>query len=164
MHLIDTGRSRTEPLPYLLSELLGHRTALLPLLVQFLELIESLYHIGIVLQRLSPLAKSGLKFQILLEIQIAKLIVYLDQVIEILDIVLISVVHVLYPGLRYRTDLTPSGLKGPELGKYLVDVLRTLKQFLQFLDNLQLLLQIGLLLALQILEIHGAAGFIVGAL
>ena len=46
--------------------------------MQFLKQVERLDYIRIVLQSLCTLAKLGLQFQILLEIQIAELIVYLD--------------------------------------------------------------------------------------
>ena len=162
MQLVDAGGRGTEAVPYLLTELLGHGAIFLPLLMQLLKLGEGLHYVGTLLQSLGLLAESGLDLKILLEIQVAEFIVYLNIVIEFLNIVLIRVVDILNTGLGHRTGLAPAGLEVAELRIGAVQVPGVIHQVLEFLYDLQLAVQVGLLLSFQILEIDCAAALIAG--
>ena len=87
--LIDSCGGCFKAVPYLFTHLLCHRTELLPLFVKLLQGAESLHAVFACGQLLCLAAQLLLRFQILLEIHIAKLIVDFYKVVEKFDIVII---------------------------------------------------------------------------
>ena len=72
-----------EALPDFVAVFLGHGAQVLPLLVQFLQLLEGLYHVLVLGQGLGLLAEAGLGLQVLLEVQVTEFAVDIYQVVEL---------------------------------------------------------------------------------
>ena len=145
MLLVDARRCLFEALPKRVFELGSHRAGLAPLLVQILQLTESSYHRGLHNECLDLLAELYLSLVVAFQIQIAQLFVYLDIVVEVLDVEVVGLPNLFIVGLRYHTGLFPALLQSTESSKGLVDGLAAIDELFQLLDNLQLNLQILLL-------------------
>ena len=50
--------------------------------MEFLQFVKCSYRILVLNQKFSLLAKVGLEFEVLLEVQIAELLVYLEEIVE----------------------------------------------------------------------------------
>ena len=73
MEFVDAARrSSLETLPEALLVLVGHRTGLPPLVVEFLEFVEGLDDRGFEQQGLGLLAEGDLLFVVLLQVEIAQ--------------------------------------------------------------------------------------------
>ena len=89
MTLVDDRRRGLEACPYLLSELLGHRTCLAILLMQLLQLVERAYHIGLFGEFLRSLAETRLELEVLLEVVLTRLAIEFQQVVVLLHVQLV---------------------------------------------------------------------------
>ena len=152
---VDNGGGGAEALPDFLAEFLGNGAQVFPLLVQFLELLEGLYHIFFLCQGFCALAVGGFGFQVLLEVQIPQLPVDIYQVVELGDIQLIGVVDVAEVLLRHRAGLPPAVLDVAEVRESVFHLAGLLYQGLEFLDDGLFFGQVFLALGVQLLVIFG---------
>ena len=101
-------------------------------------------------ERLGLLAQGHLLLVILLQVQIAQLLVDLDEAVEILDVQVIGLPQILDVLQGHDAGLLPALLQLAEFGKGMVERLVRIDQLLQFFDNSQLDLQVLLLLGFEI--------------
>ncbi len=79
--------------------------------MQLLQGAACLHDVGVVLQLLRRLAKQGLHLEVLLEIEVAQLDIYLHKVVETLLILLVVLPNLLCLGCGYGTDGLPLRLQ-----------------------------------------------------
>ena len=145
MLLVDTARSLLETIPQHLFIFIGHRADFSPLVVQLLQFVERLDDRRFEHQRFGLFAQSQLLLVILLQVEIAQLLVDLDEIVEILHVQVVGFPQILHILLGHHAGLFPAMLQLPELVESLVEHLVRRGQLLEFLDNLQLYLEILLL-------------------
>ena len=162
MPFIDYDRSRLETSPQLLAQLFGNRTDLSPLLVHLLQLMESREHIRLRSQPLHRLAKRSLQLQVLLEVILAHLVIYLDQIIEMLRIGLVTTPQLIGILLRNQLDLFPTLLNILECRILLVEILLALRECLQLIKQLKLQRIVGGFHPLLLCQDSGSFLFIYG--
>ena len=150
--LVDDGAGSLETVPDFLTLLLGHRTNLAILLMEFLQLMEGADDIRLVGQLLCGLTEALLLLLILTEVVFAGFAVQTEHIIELLHIELIVTPQFIGLLGRYILDLTPLLLQGFELLIAFVGLLRRGDHRLDLLDNLELLGQVGLFLGFLLLE------------
>ena len=107
--------------------------------MELLKLLESLDYILILGKLLGLLAELLFRLEVLLEIEVAKLAVDLDQVVELLYIKLISIVDIAEGSSGNRPDLSPTVLDFTELREEILHVFLGLYKSLEVLDNSLLL-------------------------
>ena len=145
MLLVDTARSLLETIPQHLFIFIGHRADFTPLVVQLLQFVERLDDRRFEHQRFGLFAQSQLLLVILLQVEIAQLLVDLDEIVEILHVQVVGLPQILHILLGHHAGFLPAVLQLPELVESLVEHLVRRGQLLEFLDNLQLYLEILLL-------------------
>ena len=118
--------------------------------MQFLQFVERFDHRRLQHERLGLLAQGHLLLVILLQVQIAQLLVDLDEAVEILDVQVIGLPQILDVLQGHDAGLLPALLQLAEFGKGMVERLVRIDQLLQFFDNSQLDLQVLLLLGFEI--------------
>ena len=111
MTFVDHSGCRLESLPELFTQLTSHRTYLCPFLVQLLQRAVGFHNVGIILQAFCRLAEHGLHLQILLEIQITQLDVYLHQVVELFLTALVLLTQLRQFVSRHSSHLFPTSLQ-----------------------------------------------------
>ena len=79
--------------------------------MKFLEFLECVHDVFVLGETLRHLAEFLLGLKILLEVEIAQIPVYLDFIVELLDIELICVIDVAEMLYRNRADSAPSCLQ-----------------------------------------------------
>ena len=136
MLFVDARRSRFETLPQRLFVFVGHGTRLTPLVVELLQLVERLHDRRLGHQSLGLLAQGCFLLVILLQIQIAQLLVYLYEVVEILDVQIVCLPQILHLLLRHHARLLPTLLQLAELGESIVQRLVRIDQLLELIDDL----------------------------
>ena len=145
MLFVYARRGGLEPLPQRILVFIGHGTRLAPLVMQFLQLVERLHRRRLGYERLGLLAQLELLLVVLLQVQIAQLLVYLDEVVEVLHMQVVGLPQILDILLRHHADLLPTLLQLAELGKGVVQRLVRIDQLLQLIDDGQLGLEVLLL-------------------
>ena len=150
MLFVDAARRGLETLPERLLVFVGHGPRLAPLVVEFLQLAERLDHRRFEDQRLGLLAEGNLLLVVLFQVEIAQLLVDLDEIVEILDMEVIGLPQVFDILLRHDAGLLPALLEFAELVERMVERLVRIDQLLQLLDDRLLDLQIGLFLGFEI--------------
>ena len=149
MLLVYTARSLLETLPKRLLELIGDGARLTPLVVEFLQFVKCLHDRRFQNQRLGRFAQRELLLVVLFQIEVAQLLVDLDEVVEILDMQVVGLPQILDVLLGNQPRLLPALLQFAELGERMVERLVRVDQFLQLLDDLQLDFQVGFLLGVE---------------
>ena len=157
MFLVDHGGGGAETLPYRFAEFLAHRTQFLPLLVELLQGAEGAHDILLLSEVFSLLAEVLLRFEVLLEVEVAELLVDFYIVVEFLHIVLVGVVQVLDLGLRHGADGTPAVLDLAEAGEGLVEVFAGFDEGLEVFDHGELGLVVFFLVLLEFLGVSGTS-------
>ena len=127
--------SSLESLPDRLSELLGHRTILLPLVMELLKLSECLDHILLLGESLRLLAELLLGLKVLAEVKVAKLTVDLDHIIELLYIELICFCDVSVILCRNWSYSSPACLDFTEFRECRIHILLLLEERLEICDH-----------------------------
>ena len=148
--LVDAARGLLEALPERLLVFIGHGTRLAPLVVELLQLVERLDDGRLEHQRLGLLAERHLLLVVLLQVEVAQLLVDFDEVVEVLDVEVIGLPQVLDLLLGYRTGLLPALLQFAEAGEGMVERLVGVDQRLELLDDAELDLEVLLLLLLEV--------------
>ena len=118
--------------------------------MELLQLVERLDHRRLEDQRLGLLAEGDLLLVILLQVEVAQLLVDLDEAVEILDMEVIGLPQVLDVLLGDDARIPPALLEFAELVERMVERLVRVDQFLQLLDDRLLDLEIGLFLGLEV--------------
>ena len=118
--------------------------------MQLLQLVERVDDRRLEQQRLGLLAEGHLLLVVLLQVQVAQLLVDLDEVVEVLHVQVVGLPQVLDVLLRHDAGLLPALLQLAELREGIVDRLVGIDQLLELLDDAELDLVVGLLLGLQI--------------
>ena len=121
MLFVDAARRGLETLPERLLVFVGHGTRLAPLVVEFLQLAERLDHRRFENQRLGLLAEGDLLLVVLFQVEIAQLLVDLDEIVEILDVEVIGLPQVFDILLRHDAGLLPALLEFAELVERMVE-------------------------------------------
>ena len=111
MLLIDDGRSRFETVPQVLTQLTCHRSYLRPLVVQLLQRTRCFNDVLVALQTLCRFTQQRLELQVLLEIQVTKFNIDLDEVVELLLVLLIRFAYLLRVSSGHRTNRFPRCLQ-----------------------------------------------------
>ena len=109
--LVDDGGSGFEAVPEVFAQFTRYGSYLCPLVVQLLECTACLHYGGVLLQFLCCLAEQGLHLEVLLEVQVAQLDVYLDEVVELLLVLLVEFPNLLRVGGGNLSDGLPLGLE-----------------------------------------------------
>ena len=147
--LVDAARCLLETLPQRLLELDSHGACLAPLVVQLLQLAEGLNNLRLESQLLGLLTEGELRLVVLLEVEVAQLTVNLDVVIEVLNMEVVGLPHILNILLGDETRLLPALLQLPKAREGCVDVLLRVNQLLQFVDDGELDFEVLLLVCLE---------------
>ena len=84
--LVDHGAGILEAGPDRLAQILGYRTDFAVLLMQVLQLVEGRDNVWLFCQFFGSLTQLGLRLQVLLEVVLARLVVELQQVVELLHV------------------------------------------------------------------------------
>ncbi len=158
MAAVDAARCGLETFPEHLLKFDGHGARLTPLVVQLLQLVESLDNRRLHHQRLGLLAKREFLFVVALQVQITQLLINFDVAVEVLDVEVVGLPQILHVGLRNGARLLPTSLQLTELGEGLVERLVRRDQLLQLVNNLQLNFEVLLLLLLQAGDVAVTAG------
>ena len=145
MLLVDTARSLLETIPQHLFIFIGHRADFTPFVVQLLQFVERFDDRRFEHQRFGLFAQGQLLLVILLQIEIAQLLVDLDEIVEILHVQVVGLPQILHILLGHHPGLFPTMLQLPELVESLVEHFVRRSQLLEFLDDLQLYLEVLLL-------------------
>ena len=103
--------------------------------MEFLELLESVHDILIFGKSLRHLAELLLGFEVLLEVKVAQIPVYLDFIIEFLYIELIGVIQIPETLYRNRPYSTPSRLQFTECREGCPKILLVLHKGLQIVNH-----------------------------
>ena len=130
--------------------------------MEFLEFPESLDDIIVLSELLSGLAELLLGLKVLLEVEVAEIPVYLDHVVELLDIELVRVVKVTELGRGNRSDLPPAVLQLAESGEGGTDILLFLDKGLEILDHGLLSHEVVFPLGILLTIVLGALLLVVG--
>ena len=109
--LVDDGGSGFEAVPEVFAQFTRYGSYLCPLVVQLLECTACLHYGGVLLQFLCCLTEQGLHLEVLLEVQVAQLDVYLDEVVELLLVLLVEFPNLLRVGGGNLSDGLPLGLE-----------------------------------------------------
>jgi len=117
--------------------------------VEFLQFVKCLHDRRFQNQRLGRFAQRELLLVVLFQIEVAQLLVDLDEVVEILDMQVVGLPQILHVLLGNQPRLLPALLQFAELGERMVERLVRVDQFLQLLDDLQLDFQVGFLLGVE---------------
>ena len=120
----------------------GHGSNLFPLLVQELQLPESVAQIVFLQQFLGLLAQSDFRIQILFEVQVPQLPVDLDIIVKILHLQVVVLQHVVGLRLGHQTRVSPFLLQGFEFLECLVGRFFLLHESFQILDDLKFRFQV----------------------
>ena len=160
--LVDHRGGRLEAVPDLLALLLGHGAVLLPLFVEFLELVEGVHDILVLGELLGRLAEGLLGLEVLSEVKVAKVAAYLHHVVKLLDIELVAVVDVPEGLGGHGAGLPPAVLYFAEGGELRTHVVLALDQGLEVLDDGLLLGKVGLPLLLLLPVVFGPLLLVVG--
>ena len=159
--LVDDGSGGLEALPNALAEFLCHGAELLPLLVEFLQVVESGDHVLVLRQLFGSLAELDLGLEVLLEVEVAQLVGDLHLVVKALHVELIVVVEIAEIAGRNGADASPAVLKGAERREQGAYVLLAVHQCLEFLHYGFLLFQILSLLGILNPVVFGALALVV---
>ena len=108
MLLVDAARSHLEALPQSLLIFVCHRTCLTPLVVQLLQLVERLDNRRLGNQSLRLFAELHLLLIVLLQVKVTQLLVNLDEVVEVLNMEIVSLPHILHLLLWHKTRILPA--------------------------------------------------------
>ncbi len=130
-----------ELFPYLITDFLGYRPYLTPLLPEILKLAKSGHDILFRRKILHFLDKESFLLQILLEVEIAEFLVHLQAVVELLNGCLEILPHFVFLALRNLLDEV--GLKLLEFRKAEVYVVDVLSEVYDFLYDVALVLKVG---------------------
>ena len=128
--------------------------------MEFLQGAECAHHVFLVGEGFGAEAEFLLGFEVLLEIEVAELLVDLHVVIEHFHVVLVRVVEIFHAGLRHGADGAPAVLDLAELGEGLLEVFAGLDQGLEVFDDGKFLLVVLFLVLFLLLREGGATGFI----
>ena len=150
MLFVDTARRRLETLPEHLFIFIGYGARLAPLVMQLLQLVERLHNRRLQHQRFGLLAEGDLLLVVLLQVEVAQLLVDFDEAVEILDMQVVGLPQVFDVLLRHDAGLLPALLQFAELIEGMVERLVRIDQFLELLDDPELDLEVLLLLGLEV--------------
>ena len=103
--------------------------------MKFLELFERIHNILILGKFLSRLTEFLFSLKILLEVKVSQISVYLDFIIELLDIELVCIIQIPEVLCRNRSDGAPSCLKVPECGECGPEIILLLDKRLKFIND-----------------------------
>ena len=106
--------------------------------MQFLEGPEGTHHIFFFREGFGACAEFLFRLEVLLEVEVAELLVDLHVVVEFLDVVLVGVVEVLHLVLRHGARGTPTALDVAEFGEGLLEVFAGFDQGLELVDEAEL--------------------------
>ena len=149
MPLVDFRARLAETVPQRLFVFVGDRSDLAPLLVQFLQFVESRDDGSFQYERIGFLAKLQLGLVVLLQVQIAQFLVDLDEIVEILNVHVVRFPQVFQVGLGHGARLLPATLQLAEGIERMVERFVAVDQFFELLDDLQLGPVIGFFLLVQ---------------
>ena len=149
MPLVDFRARLAETVPQRLFVFVGDRSDLAPLLVQFLQFVESRDDGSFQYERIGFLAKLQLGLVVLLQVQIAQFLVDLDEIVEILYVHVVRFPQVFQVGLGHGARLLPATLQLAEGIERMVERFVAVDQFFELLDDLQLGPVIGFFLLVQ---------------
>ena len=148
--LVDAARRGLEALPERLLVFVGDGARLAPLVMEFLQLVECLDNRRLEQQGFGLLTEGHLLLVVLLQIEVAQLLVDLDEVVEVLDMQVVGLPQVLDLLLGHDARLLPALLEFAELRERMVERLVRIDQFLELLDDLEFDLEVALLLGLEV--------------
>ena len=142
--LVDGGGSGFEAVPNFFALLFGYGAGFAKFLMKLLQCVESGDHIFVFGELFGRFAKARFDFEVLFEIVGAHFVVDAQEIIELLDVVV-----KVFPrfGDLLGGDVAnflPFGLQGLEAIVLLVDVFGLRHHLFDFLDDIELALQVGL--------------------
>ena len=142
--LIDGGGSGFEACPDFFALFFGYGTSFAKFLVQLLQGVESGDHIFVFGELFGRFAEAGFDFEVLFEIVGAHFMVDAQEIIELLDVVV--EVFPCFGDLLCGNvaDFLPFGLQGLETIVLFVDLFGLRHHLFDFLDDVELVLQVGL--------------------
>ncbi len=111
MLLVDLAGNLLELLPNRFAKILGYRAYLLPLLMEFLELLECVHNIRHLNEALGLVNNGPLALEVLLEIEVSEFVVYLYVVVELLNCSLVLFPEVFNLGCWNLANALPTGLE-----------------------------------------------------
>ena len=100
-------------------------------------------------QRFRLFAQGDFGFVILFQVEVAQFLVDLDEIVEILDVQVVSFPQVFHDRLLYEPCLFPALLQFAERVECLIERFVTVDQFFQFFDDLEFGLVVGFFFGVQ---------------